>query len=440
MPSLLAVSPVDHPGGAEIALLRLLPRLRHAGWDVTVTTPGDGPVRRAAESRGLRGAALPVGGLGRGEGARAAASWPAARRLARRHDVTYLNGTVCGRLLPAVPRDRRAVLHVHDMVDRVPAIWRRADVVLAGTPAVAERLTGLGDRVHVVGYPIEAAPRTVVPPWPPGDAPVVGYVGRIERRKGVQDLIAAAGRIRAAGARVVLIGDDPYDSDPEYFGQVRSSTGRRAVRLGRRRRRADGRARRPRPPVARRAVRNGARRGDERRDAGGRLARRRHPGADRGRRHRAGWCRHATRTRSPPRSSTCSSIVTRMGAAGRERAPPLARGRLRRPRDGVDRSVMRVAFDSRPASGPSGIARYTRSLRAALATEADRRGGEVVDAHRPRGVDVYHSPWIDGALLRPRGPMVVTLHDLIPLKRPGEYLRSGLRFRMRYLAVERATR
>ncbi len=101
---------------------------------------------------------------------------------------------------------------------------------------------------------------------------------------------------------------------------------------------------------------------------------------------------------------------------------------------------MRVAFDSRPASGPSGIARYARSLRTALTTEAERRGGELIDAHRPRGVDVFHSPWIDGALLRPRGPMVVTLHDLIPLKRPGEYLRSGLRFRMRYLAVERATR
>lgn len=101
---------------------------------------------------------------------------------------------------------------------------------------------------------------------------------------------------------------------------------------------------------------------------------------------------------------------------------------------------MRVAFDSRPASGPSGIARYTRSLHAALTGEAAARGGEVIETSRPRGVDVFHSPWIDGALLRPRGPQVVTLHDLIPLKRPGEYLRSGLRFRLRYLAVERAAR
>lgn len=101
---------------------------------------------------------------------------------------------------------------------------------------------------------------------------------------------------------------------------------------------------------------------------------------------------------------------------------------------------MKVAFDTRPASGETGIARYTRSLHAALEPEAARRGGELVATHRPRGVDLFHAPWIDGALLRPRGPQVVTLHDLIPLKRPGEYLRSGLRVRMRYLAVERAAR
>jgi alpha-1,3-rhamnosyl/mannosyltransferase len=102
---------------------------------------------------------------------------------------------------------------------------------------------------------------------------------------------------------------------------------------------------------------------------------------------------------------------------------------------------VKVAFDSRPAGDPRGIGRYTRSLLAALREHAAANGGEVVETARPsRSTDVFHAPWIDGALLRPRGPMVVTLHDLVPLKRPGEYLRSGLRFRMRYLAVERATR
>jgi alpha-1,3-rhamnosyl/mannosyltransferase len=36
--------------------------------------------------------------------------------------------------------------------------------------------------------------------------------------------------------------------------------------------------------------------------------------------------------------------------------------------------------------------------------------------------------------------MVVTLHDLVTLKRRGEYLRSGVRSRLRYLAVQRAVR
>ncbi len=223
MPSVLAVVPVDHPGGAEIGLLRLLPHLRHAGWGVTLATPGDGPVRRAAEARGLTTATLKLGGLGKGEGTAALAAFPVARRLAKRHDVVYLNGTVSGRLLPALPREKRTVLHVHDIVDQVPAAWRRADVVLADSQAVADRLPGLD--AHVVGCPIEPEPRLVTPPWPPGDRPVIGYVGRIERRKGVLDLVNASHRLRQAGARVVLVGDDPYGSDPEYLGQVRSSPG-----------------------------------------------------------------------------------------------------------------------------------------------------------------------------------------------------------------------
>src|SRR4029077_7275233 len=97
----------------------------------------------------------------------------------------------------------------------------------------------------------------------------------------------------------------------------------------------------------------------------------------------------------------------------------------------------RVAFDSRPAREPHGIGRYSRCLVDALRAS---RQGEIVETHRPRHCDVFHSPWLDGALLRCPVPMVVTLHDLVPLKRRGEYLRSGLRFRLRYLAVERAAR
>lgn len=100
---------------------------------------------------------------------------------------------------------------------------------------------------------------------------------------------------------------------------------------------------------------------------------------------------------------------------------------------------MKVAFDSRPAKDPRGIGRYARCLMEALENSGR---GEIVESHEPhpRRNDVYHSPWIDGALLRAPVPMVVTLHDLIRLKRRGEYLRSGIRFKLRYLAVQRAVR
>jgi glycosyltransferase involved in cell wall biosynthesis len=98
---------------------------------------------------------------------------------------------------------------------------------------------------------------------------------------------------------------------------------------------------------------------------------------------------------------------------------------------------MKIVFDSRPAGDHRGIGRYARCLLEAL-RESDR--GEIVESHDAKHCDVFHSPWIDGALLRSPVPMVVTLHDLVPLKRRGEYLRSGLRFKLRYLAVQRAVR
>jgi len=100
---------------------------------------------------------------------------------------------------------------------------------------------------------------------------------------------------------------------------------------------------------------------------------------------------------------------------------------------------VRVAFDSRPADDPRGIGRYASCLLQALRDTA-AEGDEIAETHRPRRGDVFHSPWIDGALLRPPGPQIVTLHDVVPLKRRSEYLRTGIRFRMRYLAVERSAR
>jgi glycosyltransferase involved in cell wall biosynthesis len=98
---------------------------------------------------------------------------------------------------------------------------------------------------------------------------------------------------------------------------------------------------------------------------------------------------------------------------------------------------MKVAFDARAAKDERGIGRYARSLLQAL-RESDR--GEVVETHAPRRCDLFHSPWIEGAMLRCQVPQIVTLHDLVALKRRGEYARNGIRFRLRYLAVQNAAR
>ena len=100
---------------------------------------------------------------------------------------------------------------------------------------------------------------------------------------------------------------------------------------------------------------------------------------------------------------------------------------------------MRVAFDSRPVRDPHGIGRYSRCLLQALRDTADS-GEEFVETHRPRRADVFHSPWMQGALLHSPCPMVVTLHDLAAHKRRSELLRTGLRMRLRHLAVQRAVR
>jgi glycosyltransferase involved in cell wall biosynthesis len=123
---------------------------------------------------------------------------------------------------------------------------------------------------------------------------------------------------------------------------------------------------------------------------------------------------------------------------------------------------MRVAIDARVLERPEfaerGIGRYAGSLLDALMTD----GRPVIalrNLRRPNaklaeplehallgrdavraGADLLHSPSIDFATLRPRMPYVVTVHDLVPLKYPERYLRTGALHRLRYAATKRATR
>ena len=157
---ILAVCAVAHPGGAEIGLLRLGRRLVARGHELTLATPEAGPL----DDAGFPIVRLALGGLERGAGMRAAQSFPHARRLARGVDLVYLNGTVSGRLLPGIA-GHRTVLHVHDIVDRVPRFWSSANAVLADSQAVADRLAPRL-RAHVVYCPVELDVPDVPPPWP----------------------------------------------------------------------------------------------------------------------------------------------------------------------------------------------------------------------------------------------------------------------------------
>jgi hypothetical protein len=106
---------------------------------------------------------------------------------------------------------------------------------------------------------------------------------------------------------------------------------------------------------------------------------------------------------------------------------------------------VKVAFDNRAVSDRDGVGRYSRCLLAAL-HDTVAYDDQIVEAHRPsalarsRSADVFHSPWMDGAMLHSPCPMVVTIHDLAALKRRSEHLRcGGLHLRLRRLALQRAT-
>jgi len=215
---LLVVNAVDEPGPVEHRLIALAGHLRERGWAVTLTSPENGPLSAA----GFDWQRLDVGGLAHGEGARAVAAWPRALRLAQRFDVVYLSSTVCGRLLPAL-RGTRSVLHVHDPVDRVPRHWHTSDVVLAPSRAVAQRLDGL--HPHVVHGPVDLEVALTPAPWKRDGSPVIGFVGRVEPRTGVLDLLAAAPAIRAAlpDARLVIVGDSEWGAFPRYLAALRAA-------------------------------------------------------------------------------------------------------------------------------------------------------------------------------------------------------------------------
>jgi glycosyltransferase involved in cell wall biosynthesis len=161
-------------------------------------------------------------------------------------DLVWLNGPVPMRLIPALGRRAVLVPYLHDFLHapprpwRIRGVWERIPVVLCASEAVARAAAEVGapeDRLRVVWEPVERAQAAPEPDWAHA-SPVVGFVGRIEPRKGVLDLISAFRLLleRHADARLVVVGAAELDAPADYVTAVERALdelGDHAVRLGR---------------------------------------------------------------------------------------------------------------------------------------------------------------------------------------------------------------
>ncbi len=223
----LAVAQAAEPGGAELALLRLVPALAADGVELELAVPAEGGVARRARDLGLNVHELPLGPLRRGGWPRAVLGWPRTRALVRRTrpDVVWLNGVVPQRLVPALG-GTPSMLHLHDLLEHTPGQWRRprfwrtVRIVACASDAVAQAAEQSGaprDRVRTLPVPVEAVEAAPRPAWADGN-PVIGFVGRIEPRKGVLDLLDAARTLAAhiSGLRVVIVRGPELEPDRAY--------------------------------------------------------------------------------------------------------------------------------------------------------------------------------------------------------------------------------
>jgi glycosyltransferase involved in cell wall biosynthesis len=223
-------------GGATLSVLRCVPILEERGWELAFWAPRPSEVfdRLAAEGRDVVGASpqpaysraalrLEPGAVAR---LRTAPSYfrrfaAAARRA--RPDLVHANSlTTIGELVAARAVGRRALFHLHEMAPpgRKGALAARvarraANRVVAVSEACARSwaVDGWSPGVVPEGCPIPAEP----PPLPGGRRLVVGTVGVIAPRKGIDVFLDAAEEAMRRGLEVdfELVGapTEPLEAD-----------------------------------------------------------------------------------------------------------------------------------------------------------------------------------------------------------------------------------
>ena len=243
----LIISLASAAGGAERSMLLLARELPAHGWSPVLACPPGDLARRAravgARVIETRWLAVPTistraGGRKRYPVAKVAlalgrslanAAWVAA--LARRAgaDLVISNSNAAHPFvaLGAAMARRPSVWHVRDIVEE--GFGRRLLGLFAKLPAaviaishpVAE--TVAHPKVQVVTNPIEPSPAGDPPAWRNG-APVVGFLGRLDPPKGIEDLCEAATMV---DARFVVVGSS-LNAPPGYAEGLRELAESRA--------------------------------------------------------------------------------------------------------------------------------------------------------------------------------------------------------------------
>jgi glycosyltransferase involved in cell wall biosynthesis len=236
-------------GGATLSVLRCAPLLEQRGWELTYWAPRPGEVfdQLAARGRDVAGAerllasSLDVLRLPPGPAQRLRAT-PGYLRAFRSHvratgaDLVHANSLVTiAEGAAARSAGARVVMHLHEMAPAgrkgaaaARLAHRIADEVVAVSRSCARSWTvgGAEPRVVYEGCRIPTEP----PRLPEGSPPVVGTVGVIARRKGMDIFCDAAEELRRRDGNVELriVGSPTDPLDAEWGHDVLA----RAERLG----------------------------------------------------------------------------------------------------------------------------------------------------------------------------------------------------------------
>jgi len=238
----LLVSGAPIFGGAERSLLLLATALPAAGWTPVLACPPGG-LADEAERSGVRVLRTPL----RSEttlGDRSGGGGGYSALLLARYAVDTAAGAL--RLARLIRRERPAVVHSNSLpthlsavlagrLTRVPVGLHLREIVRPGPGRRVLDLAGRGAslmvaisrataaavshrRVEIVLNPVAPPPAKLPPPAWDLPHPVIGFLGRLDPPKGIEDLLRAASGL---DAHVVVVGA-PWAGDEAYVDSLRA--------------------------------------------------------------------------------------------------------------------------------------------------------------------------------------------------------------------------